>query len=74
MPLFGNKVFTEAIKLFGQTLTDVLIKKGKCGHRHTQREDDMTRQGDGHLQAKESNLEEILPSYPSEGGSTLPTP
>lgn len=43
----------------------------KFGHKHGQREDDVKIQGeDGHQQAKEIILEQILPSWPSEETSS----
>lgn len=39
-------------------------------HKHEHREDNVkTQVEDGHLQAKERGLEQLLPSQPSEGTS-----
>lgn len=38
-PYLGIRSLQRQSSYLGR-LTDVLIKKGKCGHRHTQREDD----------------------------------
>ena len=51
-------------------------ERGKFGprDRHAHREDDVKIQGEnGHLQAKERGLEQILPSQLSEGASHADT-
>ena len=47
-------------------MTDVSIRK--FGHRHVQKENDVKTQGmtDSHLQAKEGDQKQILPSWPSK--------
>ena len=53
---------------------ECLYKKGSFGHRQVQREDDVKTQGeDGHQQAKERGLEEILSSRPSDETNPVDT-
>ena len=49
-------------------MTSVLIRRGRYGHWHRQRDGHVKTQGeDGHLQVKERGLKQILPSQLSVG-------
>ena len=52
-------------------MTDVLIRRRNLAQREDNVKEDTGE--DGHLQAKKRGLEQILPSWPSEGSNPAKT-
>lgn len=70
---FGDRIFTEVIKGLLEYCHWCPYKKRKFGHRYVQREDNGKTQGEDRPLEPGRSLEQILPSWSSEGtNSTVP--